>query len=131
MSGDLDLIRAFRADDAAVDASSQNQARAALLEHIDRSATGKQGASRRWPRRRIAVLGIRADMVALALSILVVVGVGAAILRVGNKPSSRAAHQGVVEPRGPLAAHSTRRARRDPCSHDRRDGALLLTLARV
>jgi hypothetical protein len=84
-----------------VDAGSQEKARAALLEHIDGSAAGNDGARRRRPRRRIAVRGIRADLVAIALSILVVVAVGAALLSAGVKRPQRPAQHQVVGPKGP------------------------------
>ena len=59
MSGELDLIRAFHAEDAVVDASSQNEARAALLEHIDGSTNSTPGKRSGWlrrPSRPVAVL---------------------------------------------------------------------------
>ena len=59
MSGELDLIRGFHAEDAVVDASSQNEARAALLEHIDGSTNSTPGKRSGWlrrPSRPVAVL---------------------------------------------------------------------------
>lgn len=102
MNGDLDLIRAFRAKDAVIDASSQHKARAALLEHIDGSATGKPGAQRRELRHRIAIRGIRTDTVVVALSILVVVSVGAAFLIVARKHPSPARRPVVESQRPPV-----------------------------
>jgi hypothetical protein len=100
VSGDLELLRAFGAENAVVEAGSRERARAALLEHIDASVKGNRRARRRRPRRRIAVRGIRADLVALAVSIFVVVGVAAALLSAGGKRSHRPAHQAVVGPTG-------------------------------
>ena len=59
MSGELDLIRAFRAEDAVVDAGSQENARAALLEHIAASANStprKRWGRLRRPSRPMAIL---------------------------------------------------------------------------
>jgi hypothetical protein len=97
MSGDLDIIRAFRAEDAVVDDVSQTSARAALLAHIAGSATGGRGGHRPHVRRRFVGVRIRFDVVAIALSILVVVGVGTAFLTIGSKPPHRPAmpHQAV------------------------------------
>ena len=50
MSGELDLIRAFRAEDAVVDAGSQENARATLLEHI--AASSNSTPRKRWGRLR-------------------------------------------------------------------------------
>jgi hypothetical protein len=98
MTGDLDLIRAFRAEDAVVDAASQEKARAALLEHIDRSSTGGRGARRRGRRSKVVVIRIRAEIVAIALSVFVVIGVGAAVLSAGSKWPQRRAHHAVAGP---------------------------------
>jgi hypothetical protein len=71
MSGDLDLVRAFRADDAVIDASSQETARAALLEHIAESTNST-------PRKRRGWLRGRSRPVAVLLVALVIAGSAAA-----------------------------------------------------
>jgi hypothetical protein len=43
MSRELELIRTFRAEDEALDARSQEKARASLLEHIDGKPAGSGG----------------------------------------------------------------------------------------
>jgi hypothetical protein len=100
MSGELDLVRAFRAEDGAVDASSEEQARTALLERIAGSAGGEADARSRWSYPKGVVVRIRADVVAIALATLVVVGVGAAFLSVGTNRQPRPAHA-VAGPHGP------------------------------
>lgn len=100
MSADLDLIRGFRAQDGMVDATSQEDARAALLEHIAGSPAGKRAAHGRPPRRGVFVQ-IRADVIMLALATLAVVGVGAAFLSIGSRrpqPSARHAVLGATQP---------------------------------
>jgi hypothetical protein len=101
MSGDLDLVRAFRAEDGVVDATSHEKARAALLEHIAGSASGKRDARPRWRSRKVFVGRIRADMVAIALATLVVAGVGAAFLSIGSNRPQRPAQYVVTGPKGP------------------------------
>jgi hypothetical protein len=71
MSGELDLIRTFRAEDAVVDAGSQGSARAALLERIAASTEAP-------PRKRWGWLGRRSHPVAVLLVGLVVTGGAAA-----------------------------------------------------
>jgi hypothetical protein len=71
MSGELDLIRAFRAEDAVVDASSQENARGALLEYIAASTNST-------PRKRWGWLRRRSRPVAVLLVALVIAGAGGA-----------------------------------------------------
>jgi hypothetical protein len=71
MSGELDLIRTFRAEDAVLDAGSQENARAALLEHIAASTDAP-------PRKRWGWLGRRSHPVATLLVGLVITGGAAA-----------------------------------------------------
>jgi hypothetical protein len=67
-----------------VDADSQETARAVLLAHIAASQSGRR-ASRDWPGRWRLVGRLRADIVAFAIAILVVVVVGAVFLGVGGE----------------------------------------------
>jgi hypothetical protein len=97
MGGELELIRAFRAEDGVVDASSSERARAALLEHIAGAATGERGARRRWSGRRVIVIRIRAEMIAVALAVLAVVGVSAVVLGIGSKRPARPARHAVAQ----------------------------------
>ena len=71
MSGELDLIRGFRAEDAVVDASSQEMARAALLEHI-------AGSTNSTPRKRWGWLRGRSRPMVVLLAALVIAGSAAA-----------------------------------------------------
>ena len=71
MSDELDLIRAFRAEDAVVDASSQENARAALLEHI-------AGSTNSTPRKRWRWLRRPSRPMAVVLVALVIAGAGGA-----------------------------------------------------
>jgi hypothetical protein len=92
VSGELDLLRAFRTEDAAVDARSQDTARAALLARIDSAgpAPGRASSAR---RRRVIVGRLRAEAIALIGAVLVVVGVAAVILSVGaQRPAAPARH---------------------------------------
>jgi hypothetical protein len=67
----LDLIRAFRAEDAVVDATSQEKARAALLERI-------AGSANLAPRKRWGWLHRRSRPVAILLVALVIAASAAA-----------------------------------------------------
>lgn len=89
MSSELDLIRSFRAQDAAVDAESHEAARAALLEHIAATSPGQPGALPRRAKRRILAVRIRADAVAVLVAVLVALAVGAVILSAGRQRAAR------------------------------------------
>ena len=88
MSGELDLIRAFRAEDAVVDASSQEIARAALLEHI-------AGSTNSTPRKRWGWLRRPSRPVAVLLAALVIAGsAAAAVLSLGSSQPLRGGSRG-------------------------------------
>ena len=93
MSNELDLIRAFRAEDATVDAESRGAARAALLEHIASTAPDKRVRRRGWRGRRVLPVRVRADVVAVFVSVIVVLAVAALILSAGGqRPARTPAH---------------------------------------
>ena len=102
MSNELDLIRAFRAEDATVDAESRGAARAALLEHIASTAPDKRVRRRGWRGRRVLPVRVRADVVAVFVSVMVVLAVAALILSAGGLRHARApAHHRVPKASGP------------------------------
>jgi hypothetical protein len=87
MSADLELLRTFRAEDGSVDDASVHAARAALMRHI--AADGRPdlaaGPARRPRPERGLTARIRVDLIAAALSLVVVVGVGAVVLSAGGE----------------------------------------------
>jgi hypothetical protein len=85
VSSEVDLIRAFRAENAVVDPESQDAARAALLAHIATRAPEKRRARSRGSGRRLVAVRVGGDIVAIVLSVLVVLVVAAVILSVGSQ----------------------------------------------
>jgi hypothetical protein len=85
VSRELDLLRAFRTTDAAVDAGSQEAARAALLARINDAGPVPIGAGIARRHRRVFGGRFTAHSVALIASVLVVAGVGAVMLSVSTK----------------------------------------------
>jgi hypothetical protein len=74
----------------------------------------------------VFVLRIRADVLAFALAVLVVVGVGAAVLTVGAKRPQRPAHHAIVGPKPPLVIRNFS-PRRPPALRGRKVCAAQLT----
>ena len=112
MSTELELLRAFRAQDAAVDAGSAEAARLALLAHIaaEPGDLAPEGIRARPHRRAGFFARFRADAIALALAILVVVGVGAVFLGVGGR-HPRAVRPAITPATGPPAIRNIAPAR--------------------
>src|SRR5579862_6896589 len=100
MSAELELIRGFHAQEAAVDAASSEAARSQLLAYIGAAERGEQpavGFLRRLGPRRVRHLP-RGPLIMGALAVLVVIGVVAVFIRVGGGPAARPAGRGGARP---------------------------------
>lgn len=107
MIDELDLIRVFRAEDGVVDAASRDEARAALLEHLGSKDLGKRNAQRRGLGRHAFGVRISGEVVAVLVTTLVVLAVGAALLSVGGsrRPLTPSGHAAAGQ-NGPPVIHN-------------------------
>jgi hypothetical protein len=86
VNDELELLRAFRAADATVDAASAHAARTRLLEQITEAGSGAR--SRRWRASRRA-LRITPGLLTAGLAIGVIIVVGAVFLGLRGHPAHR------------------------------------------
>lgn len=85
MSGELEALRRFRVADGAVDAASMDAARSTLLAHIAGTGRAAHGAGRglRPMARLRAIVRARAASAIIALTVVVVIAVGAVFVGIG------------------------------------------------
>jgi hypothetical protein len=104
VNDELELLRAFRAQDATVDAASAHAARTRLLQHITES--GNASGPGRWRAYRRAIR-VTPGLMATGLAIGLIILVGAVFLGLHGQPTHRhtpATRHG--HGKGPLVLHN-------------------------